>query len=43
MLRGRLQDGGYEVIRVAGPETWDEAIRAHAWLFGPGRAPEASG
>jgi hypothetical protein len=42
-VTARLQDGGYEVIRVAGPETWDAAIREHPWVFGPGRAPEASG
>lgn len=40
-VTARLQDGGYDVIRVAGPETWDDAIRNFAWLFGPGRMAEA--
>src|SRR5205823_777309 len=37
-VTARLQDGGYEVIRVAGSETWDEAIRTNTWVLGPGRA-----
>jgi very-short-patch-repair endonuclease len=37
-VTARLQDGGYEVIRVGDPETWDEAIRTNTWVFGPGRA-----
>jgi len=39
-VTARLQDGGYEVIRVAGPDTWDGAIRSSAWVFGPGRDVE---
>ncbi len=39
-VTARLQDGGYEVIRVAGPDTWDGAIRGNAWVFGPGRDAE---
>jgi hypothetical protein len=34
----RLEDGGYTVIRVAGPETWEQAVQQHAWVFGAGRS-----
>lgn len=33
----RLENGGYTVIRVEGPETWDAAMRAYSWVFGPGK------
>jgi len=33
----RLEDGGYAVIRVAWPETWQQAVQQHAWVFGAGR------
>ncbi len=39
-VTARLKDGSYEVIRVAGPETWDAAMRTYAFIFGPGRNAE---
>lgn len=37
----RLEDGGYTVVRVAGPETWEHATHAYGWVFGVGKTEEA--
>jgi hypothetical protein len=39
----RLEDGGYTVIRVAGPKTWEQAVREHVWVFGAGRGAAGEG
>ncbi len=41
-VTARLEDGGYTVVRVEGPETWERAVRAYSWVFGPGRIFDAS-
>jgi hypothetical protein len=32
----RLEDSGYLVIRVQGEDTWEQAMRDYAWVFGEG-------
>jgi ATP-dependent helicase YprA (DUF1998 family) len=32
----RVADGGYDVVRVQGEESWVEAVERFGWVFGPG-------